>query len=234
MARASLVEVVTDRLLDRVVSGEFPPESALPGESELALQCGASRLTVREAVKVLAAQQVLRSVQGRGTYVNPVRRWISLDALIRVGGANAHEAMIQLIEVRSMIEVGAAELFAPRCRPEDLEAMEADVEEMREGHANTDVPRFVDADMNFHGRILEGCGNPFVPATFGPISRALHDAREATSSVPEIRVHAIAEHGHILTALRSGSPRAAAAAMRAHLDQTTNDAIRYLPPSRQT
>lgn len=231
MARASLVEVVTDRLLDRVVSGEFPPESALPAEAELAVQCGVSRLTVREAVKVLSAQQVLRTVQGRGTYVNPVARWISLDALMRVGGANVHESMVQLIEVRSMIEVGAAELFAPRCRPEDLEAMEADVEEMRGAHTDADVTRFVDADIRFHARILEGCGNPFVPATFGPISRALHDARAKTSSVPEIREHAVAEHARIVAALRSGSPRACAAAMRAHLDQTTNDALRFLTPS---
>lgn len=229
--RASLVEVVTDLLLERIVSGEFPPGAALPAEGELAAQSGASRLTVREAVKVLSAQQVLKTVQGRGTYVNPVRRWISLEALVRVRGGDVVETMVQLIEVRSMIEVGAAELFAPRCRPEDLELMESDLEEMRTADATTDVSAFVGADMRFHSRILEGCANPFVPATFGPISQALHAAREQTSSVPEIRTHAITEHRNIIAALRSGSPRAAAAAMRAHLDQTTNDALLHLGPS---
>lgn len=138
--------------------------------------------------------------------------------------------MIQLIEIRSMIEVGATELFAPRCQTDELDRMAADLEQMEAAHAVEDVGAFVEADVRFHRRILEGCGNPFVSATFGPISRARHDAREQTSAVPEIRVNAIAEHGNILAPLRSGSARAAAAAMRSHLDQTTNDALRHRPP----
>jgi DNA-binding FadR family transcriptional regulator len=234
MTRASLVDVVVDRLVDRIASGEFPPGTALPAEDELAAQSGASRLTVREAVKVLAAQQVLRPVQGRGTYVNPVDRWIALDAIMRLRGSTFRTSMIQLIEVRSMIEVGAAELFAPRCSPETLDLMAADLERMRAGHARTDVTMFVDGDIAFHRRILEGCGNPFVPATFGPIQRALHLARVQTSSVSEIRRHAIAEHEKVLTALQTGSSQAVGAAMRSHLDQTTRDALQYLEPEPAT
>lgn len=226
--RASLVEVVTERLLERIVSGEFGEGSALPPEAELATQCGASRLTVREAVKVLAAQGVLRPVQGRGTYVGPVDDWTSVEALVRLTPGGAAAAIEQLVEVRTMIEIGAAELFA-RHRTEDaLVGMAENLAAMRAAHAAGDVETFVTADFGFHDRILAGCGNPFVRATVRPIARALHEARVRTSAVPDIREHAIAEHGGILAALRDGSPEAAGAAMRSHLLQTRDDARHFL------
>ena len=232
--RQSLVEMVTNQILDRIASDDFTPGSVLPSEDELAKLMEASRPTCREAVKVLCTQQVLRSVQGRGTFVNPLNKWISLTAILRMQDANLHEAMIQLIEVRTLIEVGAAELFAPICRPEHLELMETDLETMRACHAAAAVDDFVAADMAFHRRILEGCGNPFIPATFRPIASALHEARTQTSSVPTIRENAIAEHANIIKELRTSSPVAAGAAMHRHLEQTRHDAVRHLathPPS---
>lgn len=225
--RASLVEVVTDRLLERIVSGEFVEGTALPAESELAELCGASRLTVREAVRVLASQGLLRPVQGRGTYVGPVGDWTSVEALIRVNPAGAAHAVEQLVEVRTMIEVGAAELFAVHGTQEARAGMAEDLGAMRSAHAEGRVAEFVTADIAFHDRILDGCGNPFVRATVGPISRALHEARVRTSEVPEIREHALVEHARILAALASGPPEAGAA-MHSHLAQTRDDARRYL------
>lgn len=226
--RTSLVQVVNDRLLERIVSGEFPAGSSLPPEAELAEQSGASRLTVREAVRLLTSQQVLRPVQGRGTYVNPPERWTSLDALIRLRRGDSAEAVAQLVEVRAMIEVGAAELFA-LCRTDaELTALAHDLDDMRACDAQADVAGFVTADLRFHDRILDGCGNPFVPATFLPIARALRTARERTSSVPAIREHAVAAHGSILQALRTSTSDVVGAAMRAHLTQTRDDARRYL------
>jgi DNA-binding FadR family transcriptional regulator len=226
--RTSLVEVVTERLLERVVSGEFPEGVALPPEAVLAQESGASRLTVREAVKVLASQGVLQPVQGRGTYVSPADRWTSVEALVRLHRGDAAYAIEQLVEVRTMIEVGAAELFARHGTEEDLTAMAEDLDRMRAAHAAGAVDDFVTADISFHDRVLQGCGNPFVRATFRPISRALHDARLRTSEVPVIREHALAEHESILTALRDRSAPAAGDAMRSHLDQTRDDAHQYL------
>ncbi|MDO5737435.1 MAG: FCD domain-containing protein [Propionibacteriaceae bacterium] len=232
--RPSLVHVVTEQILDRIAQSEFPPGSVLPSEGDLAKLMGASRPTCREAVRILCTQEVLRSVQGRGTFVNPVRRWISLDAILRMHDANLLDAMIQLIEVRTLIEVGAAELFAPLCREEHLELMESDLEAMRSTHMAEDVVAFVSADMAFHHRVLEGCGNPFITATFRPITSALQEGRIQTSSVPEIRTNAIAEHANIIVALRTGSSERAGAAMRSHLEQTRRDAARHLVPLRRS
>ncbi len=232
--RPSLVEVVATQILDRIASLEFPPGSALPSEDELAKRMNASRPTCREAVKVLCTQEVLRSVQGRGTFVNPVRKWISLDAILRMHDGNLHDAMIQLIEVRTLIEIGAAEMFAPLCTEEHLENMASDLNAMRTSDAAGNVESFVFADMSFHQRVLEGCGNPFITATFRPIASVLQEGRTQTSSVPVIRTNAIAEHANILQALTTRSSAAVGAAMRSHLEQTRRDAVRHLVPLRRT
>ena len=83
LARKSLVGVVADELLDRIIAGEFPPGASVPGELELSSRHEVSRMTVREAMKTLEAQRILSVERGRGTFVNPVNRWGSLDAVLR-------------------------------------------------------------------------------------------------------------------------------------------------------
>ena len=76
--------------------------------------------------------------------------------------------------------------------------------------------------------IIEAASNPFVSVTFAPLRDELVVARRITSSCHKVRDHAVTQHEHILTALRLGSPDAAQAAMRAHMDQTTNDLLEYI------
>ncbi|NHA68597.1 four-carbon acid sugar kinase family protein [Phycicoccus flavus] len=228
MPRTSLVEDVAGRLLDRIVSGEFVGGSLLPSESELAGQFGVSRLTMREAVKMLAAGQVVRSVQGVGTFVAPVGRWTSVGAVIRVSEGDASQVIGRLVEVRGMLEVGAAELFAPLAAPADLETLADNVAAMRFAHREDDVESFVAADLAFHTRIIEGCGNPFVRVAFAPVAESLVYSQRLTAAVHDIREHAIVHHAAILAALHTGRASTTATAMREHLIQTRDDARRYL------
>lgn len=231
MTRLSRVDETIEGLLDRIVAGKFSGDglNVLPAEGMLAEEFEVSRLTIREAVKVLVSQRVLHRVQGRGTYVNPTSSWISLAALVRARQGDIVEAIVQLVEVRAMIEVGAIELLAARGAQEVIPGLETDLGKMVQAHEQADVAAFVHADLQFHERILDACGNPFVPATFAPISEALKSARHRTSSMVVIREHAIAEHSKIVEALKTTSVRAASDAMRAHLKQTRDDANAHLP-----
>ena len=116
MARPSLVDQVADALLDRIVAGDLPPGSVVPGEIDLSAEHQVSRMTVREAVRTLGAQHILRVERGRGTFVNPVSQWASLDAVIRAvsEGQDDAAAAVQLIELRRFLETGACELAAGR------------------------------------------------------------------------------------------------------------------------
>jgi DNA-binding FadR family transcriptional regulator len=230
VARKSLVGEVADGLLDRIVAGEFPPGSAVPGELELSSRYDVSRMTVREAIRTLTAQNILRIERGRGTFVNQVNRWSSLHAVLRATseGTDASDAAVQLIELRRMLEAGACGLAAERISDQDLAALDALVDQMREARRAQDLERFVEADLAFHDVILHASGNPFVAVLFEPLSRILAERRSETSAVPEIQEHAIAMHVTVSEALRRHDPVAARAAMDAHMQQTLDDLRTYI------
>ncbi|GAB95095.1 DNA-binding FadR family transcriptional regulator [Kineosphaera limosa] len=218
---ATRVDEAVERLVVRVVAGEFA-DRPLPREQDLADELEVSRLTLREAVKVLKTQGVLRVEQGRGTFVNPVRDWESVDLVARASRdeRRTHE---QLIEVRRFMETGATALFAQCATPELLARMGERLEAMRRADATGDVDGFVEADLAFHDVILENCGNPFVAMLYRPISDLLRANRYVTGSRAHVRSRAIEKHAAILAALREGTAAQAERAMLDHIEQTRED-----------
>jgi len=225
LARKSLVGVVADELLDRIIAGEFPPGASVPGELELSARHEVSRMTVREAMKTLEAQQILSVERGRGTFVNPLSRWASLEAVLRAAseGKNDAAAAVQLIELRRMLESGACELAAVRISDTDLTTLYGQLESMRAAHEQHDVAAFVAADLAFHDLILRASENVFVAVLFAPLHRVLEKRRTQTSEVPEIQAHAIGHHQKIVDALATRDPHQARDAMDAHMQQTLDD-----------
>jgi len=225
MARKSLVGEVADELLDRIIAGEFPPGATVPGELELSAKHEVSRMTVREAMKTLEAQRILSVERGRGTFVNPLNRWASLEAVLRAAseGKNEADASVQLIELRRMLETGACELAAGRIGDADIQALYGCVAAMRAANQANDLPAFVEADLAFHDLILHASENVFVAVLFEPLHRVLAKRRAETSAVPEIQVHAIAHHQNIAEALESRDPSRSRQAMDDHMQQTLDD-----------
>ena len=230
MARKSLTDVVADDLLDRIVAGEFLPDSLVPGELELSSQHEVSRMTVREAMKTLVAQRILRVERGRGTFVNPLGSWGSLNAVLRAVSEGEDDAVVavQLIELRRMLETGACELAAARISEDDLERLGEQLSLMKAAHEAADVPAFVSSDLTFHDIILQASGNIFVAVLFEPLHRILESRRAETSQVPQIQSNAIAMHEAILNALATGQPEAARVAMDNHMSQTLDDLKSYV------
>ncbi|MDO4901492.1 FadR/GntR family transcriptional regulator [Actinomyces sp.] len=225
----SRIDTAVAEVLRRVVDGTYAVGSALPGEEALAAVLSVSRLTAREATRVLITRGVLSARQGSGTYVNDPADWQDLASLVALARHEGSEREIglALLEVRRMIEVGSAGIAAARITPERLTAMESTLAALKDADAADDVEAATAADLAFHDHIIEATGNLFIHATFAPLRQELVMARRVTSAHHEVRAHAIAQHERILLALRLGSPDAAKAAMRAHMDQTTNDLLEY-------
>jgi len=110
---------VQHTIAQRISRGEYPPGSQLPAESELSRELGVSRVTVREALRVLAQENVLVKVQGRGTFVadnplivQPSRNFTGFledlyDQLERVSVKKIDIARIPLTdELRSLLRLG--------------------------------------------------------------------------------------------------------------------------------
>ena len=225
-----MVGVVADELLDRIIAGEFPPGASVPGELELSARHEVSRMTVREAIKTLEAQRILSVERGRGTFVNPLNRWASLEAVLRAAseGKNDASAAVQLIELRRMLESGACELAAARIVDADVHSLYRHLDAMRAARGSNDVAAFVEADLAFHDLILEASENVFAAVLFEPLHRILEKRRTETSKVPDIQEHAIWHHQQIADALAARNPHQARDAMDAHMQQTLDDLQSYV------
>ncbi|KAA5838215.1 FadR/GntR family transcriptional regulator [Saccharopolyspora hirsuta] len=228
----SLPDDLAEQLLGAIIDGNYPPGTALPSEAELAEQFSVSRLTVREAVKVLRVQNVVRIQRGRGTYVNAPAQWTALDPMIRAATAPRAGRPVSegLIEARRLLEVGAAELAATKRTEDDLAQLREQLQDMRTAHDAGDVELFVTADLAFHHTVMQATGNAFIPLMFEPFGRLLVEGRRETSAVGEIRANAIAQHDKVLRALESGDPARARRAMGDHLAQTADDLRTHVTP----
>jgi DNA-binding FadR family transcriptional regulator len=227
--RQSLVEIVVEKLLDKIVSGEVGPHKALPSETEIAKEVEVSRLTAREAIKTLEANNVVYKRRGLGTFVNPVERWTDLEAIARVSLRNlaGDQVPMHLIEVRKLVEVGAAELAALHHRPEDLVSMTSCIAAMQTAHDEGDLDAFFTADISFHDALLRATGNPFIPALLTQLTVLLRTVRRLTSDSDVVQTHAIHQHQLVLDAVRSGSSAKAHEAMNDHMAQIVEDYETY-------
>ena len=230
MARKSLVDAVADSLLDQIVGGDFAVGEPLPAEAELRERFDVSRVTMREALRILSAQGVVRVSSGIGSVVAPLAHWQSLDSILRYTSARGDDGQVaeQLIAVRRMFETEAAARAASRLQSADLADLAAAVAEMEAAQVAGDVARFVNADLRFHDIILAGSDNVFLVALFKPLGRVLQERRAQTSRVPDIQRHAIAEHIAVLAALRSGDTERARQSMDHHMQQTLDDLRHYV------
>lgn len=157
---ARLANAVVERLLLRILEGEFPPGTDLPPEAALAAEFAVSRTILREALKALEEKRVLRIRHGRGTTVRPKAEWNLLDPLVlsvQLEYESSPELVAELGEVRTALLTLMAELAARRIHPPQREQLAAALERMR---AATEEPGpFHDAAMTFTRTLAEAAGN---------------------------------------------------------------------------
>ncbi|MGB8256042.1 MAG: GntR family transcriptional regulator, partial [Pseudonocardiaceae bacterium] len=118
LRRGSLAELATRQLHDQVTSGTWPVGSRIPAETELAVQLGVGRSTVREAVRALVHVGLLESRQGAGTFVRALST-AGWEPLVR------RAAVLEVYEVRGGLEFQAARLAATRRTEADIERIDA-------------------------------------------------------------------------------------------------------------
>ena len=216
------------------MGGTFPVGQPLPSEAELATRFSVSRLTVREAIRLLASTNVIQVRQGRSSVVNPPTLWSPLDGRLLIARSRVESDRLlvarRLLEARRAVEVAIAELAAIRREQSHVEGLTRAHEAMIEAHARGDVEAATEADLAFHGLLFEAADNVFLTALFEPLASVLRTLRRQTSAVEDIRAHALDRHAAILQAVVLRDAAAARDAMQDHLLQTEEDTAQYLGP----
>lgn len=212
-------EQVADQLRELIVSGSLAPGERLPVESALARDFGVSRATIREALRVLAAQGLVRTSKGAtgGSFVTlPTVDHISsfVEANVGLLTETRHVTLEELLEARELVEVPAARLAAVRRSDADLERLRSTVpsDELELGS----VEEFT-YNAEFHSCVLEASRNTLLTVSAQPIFTVLqtHLARSALPRSFHVSIHA--HHLRILEAVEAGDADGAAAEMRDHL-----------------
>jgi len=198
-----------------ILAGDLQPGDALPSERDLAVMLGISRPSLREAIRVLSAMNVVEPRHGGGTYVTSLDPRLlaqPVSFLLQVDPA----AFSHLLEVRQVLEVGAARLAAPRISAETLVSLQhlADAAEQ----ALPDPARYLELDYEIHTAIIEATGNPIYMSLYESIADLSLESRKRTARSPAVRRRAHEDHVAIIAALRRHDAAAAAQAMSAHLE----------------
>jgi GntR family transcriptional regulator, transcriptional repressor for pyruvate dehydrogenase complex len=154
VARASVVESVTELLKREILRGALAIDSKLPAERELAVSLGVNRLTLRAALARLEALGFLTTRHGAGTRIANWRERVGLDVLAPLLAAISEspndyaQLLASLLEVRRLILSEAVALAAERATPEDIKAIEREL--ARRKVARLDDPiAFARADVAF-------------------------------------------------------------------------------------
>jgi GntR family transcriptional regulator, transcriptional repressor for pyruvate dehydrogenase complex len=160
---ADLPAQIATAIRDAIVSGVLIVDARLPSEAELAEQFAVSRPTVREALKRLAAQSLIRTQRGAsgGAFVNRLSfeeaygQQITTSTLL----LSMNEVSFDVAcEARFAMERACAALSAQRRTADHLATMRAEIH--RQAQPGLSDESFCDSDVAFHRALVDGAGNP--------------------------------------------------------------------------
>src|SRR4029078_1823377 len=120
----ALTDQAIAKIKDLIMSGEFAADSKLPKEQELAQRLGLSRNSLLEAGAALTRMGVLEPRVGDGTYVTSLEPELLLTGMGFVSDLLTGSTVLELHQVRRMLEPVATEMAAGRLDDDDLEALE--------------------------------------------------------------------------------------------------------------
>jgi GntR family transcriptional repressor for pyruvate dehydrogenase complex len=211
---------VTDQAILRIkamlMSGELKPGDRLPPEKELGDKLGLSRSSLREAVKALELIRVLDVRHGDGTYVTSLEPRLLLDAMSFVVDLHQDASVLEIFEVRRILEPAAAAMAAQRIAPNDIEALREIVRSVAD---DTSVEELVAHDLSFHRHISELSGNAYLSSLLDTLASSTVRARIWRGLTEKNAVaQTLAEHRRIVEALATGDPELVRSLVIVHIN----------------
>lgn len=211
--RIKLYEDVANHILERVRSGKWQAGCRLPAEGQLAKEFDVSRSTVREAIRSLQIDGILRSKAGSGTYVSEKASVIlETRELASIMGDPAH--IRDLVQSRFLLEPQLAALAARNATAEEKAGLLEIVERMGE---KRDRSGLMTLGYTFHLELSRMSGNRVLSGFYQSAAGQLRSMRVLESLTLQIYLEGVEEHRAIATAVAEGDAALAKERMREHL-----------------
>ncbi|RMB86184.1 FadR/GntR family transcriptional regulator [Streptomyces shenzhenensis] len=234
MAARDLQERIKKLIVDR----RLPSGAPLPTEPELMEFLGASRNSVREALKALQAMGIVEIRHGFGTYVGPMSLAPMVEGLAfrtLAGHHRGEDSLLQLLELREAMEAGLVSRLAGRLPEADLTELAALVDRMEERAAQG--AGLTETDRAFHAMLYRGLDNVLLSEVLEAFWDAFHRVQRDLVEVAEEPRVTGRRHREILDAVRSGDSIRAEKAIRDHFGNIRarlSDAVMTRPQDPHT
>ena|SRR3989442_3005085 len=218
----TLATQISRRLTLSILRGDFEAGAPLPSEKELARQFDVSRPVVREAVKEVEMLGLVQRRQGRLTRIAPSDEWRHLAPELltaRTEAGAVEDLLLELLELRRMLELEAAALAARRATDDDIQAMLGYLKLMDTELDETAL--FAQHDIAFHDVILTATRNNLLRPLYKQLRPLIEFGRRVSAQVRK-GGRAESQRGHraVYEAIVAHDPVRARAAMNDHLSWT--------------
>jgi len=175
--RKGLADVIGDQLREGILKGEVAPGDRLPPERELATRFGTNRNTLREAIRALEAQGLVRARQGDGVRVQDFRQtgdFGLLPQLVRLAEPEEREFLFgDLLRIRRTICEEAVVLAAERRTPEQVARLHDLLQQQRD--AKGDLLTLVSTDVAIYRTLVEASSSLASSLLFNTLERVVSE-----------------------------------------------------------
>jgi DNA-binding GntR family transcriptional regulator len=203
-------------LRDRILAGELTPGMFLD-EGRLAEQMQISRTPLREALKVLTAEGLVRHEPRRGCFVNQV----------------TEQDLDEIFPVIALLEGRCAREAALNATDGDLQALEALHDKLNRHARARRITDYYAANFAIHEAIIALANNRWLAQVIGDLRKILKLARLQQLHAPGRLDQSLSEHMAVFAALKARDPEGAEAAMRTHLTRQ-REALRELARNQRS
>lgn len=214
--KQNIVDNVFKQMLDKIIKGEWPQNTMIPSENELREALSVSRDTVREAIKRLSALGLLKSVQGKGTYVQKIDIGFYLNLLVPSLFLTEDDGM-SIISFMKAIQVECVRQAGTKATEEDFAELEDCLVKMKKAE---DYTKFFEHDSSYHCCLSRITGNELFIKSMDIASSLLH-----VYLTEIVQYHgserSIDQHERCLKALEEGDTDRAVQIMTEHYDMLT-------------
>lgn len=212
-----LSERVFIQIREAIMSGRYAAGDKLPSENELAEVFKVSRTSIREAMKMLAGQGLVTVKRGLGAFVAETGETPYLADLQSIL-AREKDNILELFQIRKILETEAAAWAAQKASPEDLNRLEsllAEAEEMAGDPKCRQKLNQINSD--FHYTLIKAAGNHTLEKVMAGLMDVLTGVRDITLQLPGRHAGSVAGHRELLAALRDRDSARARVCMARHL-----------------
>ncbi|MDR1251808.1 MAG: FadR family transcriptional regulator [Treponema sp.] len=220
LAQPKLSERLALEIRKLIVEGRLKPGDRFLSENTLIGRYRVGRSTIREAIKLLVAENVVEIHHGKGTFICE-RTGVTSDPL-GLKYTDQTRLLLSLFETRLIVEPQMTLLAARRATAGDMIRLERIIASFGDSDADTGA-RFPSLDVAFHSALANCTKNEVLYRFLPSICDAIWKGRDETADNVASHEKARVCHQKIFLAVRDRRPEEAAREMIKHIKQTAKD-----------